>query len=111
MQCLSLIPGVSRSGIVITGARYLNFNRSESAKIAFLFSIPTLLSVCTYGLLKLIELKNLNITIHNFLAIILSFFFSYITLKFFIKYLKKSNFSIFAVYRIILGFIIFIYVY
>ena len=111
MQCLSLIPGVSRSGISIIGARFLNFDRIQSAKIAFLFSIPTLIAVSAYGILKLIELKNLNITVHNFWAIILSFIFSFITLKIFIKYLKKFSLLIFVIYRIILGFIIFIYVY
>ena len=111
MQCLSLIPGVSRSGITITGARFLNFDRIQSAKIAFLFSIPTLITVSTYGVLKLIELNNLNITAHNFWAIIFSFIFSLITLKIFIKYLKKFSLFIFVIYRIVLGFLIFAYVY
>ena len=44
-QILSLIPGVSRSGISITAARMLNFNRFDSAKISFLLSIPTLAAV------------------------------------------------------------------
>ncbi len=52
MQILSLIPGVSRSGITITGARFLNFNRIESAKISFLFSIPILASVSFYGFIN-----------------------------------------------------------
>ena len=111
MQCLSLIPGVSRSGITITGARFLNFNRIQSAKIAFLFSIPTLIAVSSYGVLKLVELKNLNITVHNLWAIIFAFIFSLIALKIFIKYLKKFSLFIFVVYRIILGFLIFVYVY
>ena len=42
LQVLSLIPGVSRSGISITGARFLQFKRVEAAKISFLLSIPTL---------------------------------------------------------------------
>jgi undecaprenyl-diphosphatase len=111
MQCLSLIPGVSRSGITITGARFLNFNRSDSAKIAFLFSIPTLLAVSFYGVTKLIEIKNFIITVDNFWAIFFSFVFSLITLKFFIKYLKKFSLFIFVIYRIVLGLLIFAYVY
>ena len=111
MQCISLIPGVSRSGITITGARFLNFNRIDSAKIAFLFSIPTLIAVSTYGILKLVELKNLNITANNFWAMVFSFIFSLIALKIFIKYLKKFSLFIFVFYRIILGVVIFIYVY
>ena len=111
MQCLSLIPGVSRSGITITGARFLNYDRIQSAKIAFLFSIPTLIAVSTYGVLKMVELKNLNITVHNFWAIIFAFIFSLIVLKIFIKYLKKFSLFIFVIYRIALGFLIIAYVY
>ena len=50
LQILSLIPGVSRSGIAITGARTLKFNRYDSAKISFLLSIPTLAAVSIFGL-------------------------------------------------------------
>ena len=49
-QILSLVPGVSRSGITITAARILKFNRVDSAKISFLLSIPTLAAVSIFGL-------------------------------------------------------------
>lgn len=110
-QILSLIPGVSRSGITITGARFLNFNRVEAAKISFLLSIPTLLAVSSYGIIKIIGLKNLEITIQNFWSIFLSFIISLITLKFFIKFLKQFSLLLFVIYRIILGSVLFIYVY
>lgn len=110
-QVLALIPGVSRSGITITGARYLKFNRTESAKISFLLSIPTLTAVSVYGILKIILLKNIYLTTQNFWAVILSFAFSLITLKFFIKFLKKFSLVFFVVYRIILGMVILTYVY
>ena len=51
-QVLSLIPGVSRSGITISAARMLNFERFDSAKISFLLSIPTLAAVSLFGLKK-----------------------------------------------------------
>ena len=53
-QILSLIPGVSRSGIAITAARLLNFNRLESAKISFLLSIPILGAVSLFGMKNLL---------------------------------------------------------
>ena len=53
-QVLSLIPGVSRSGITITTARFLKFNRYDAAKISFLLSIPTLGEVSIYGIQNLI---------------------------------------------------------
>ena len=49
LHIFSLIPGVSRSGIAITAARFLNFNRVDAAKISFLLSIPILAAVSFYG--------------------------------------------------------------
>lgn len=111
IQILSLMPGVSRSGITMTVARLLKFNRIDSAKISFLLSIPTLLAVSAYNIFKILELENVQITIENLGGIFLSFIFSFITLKFFIKFLKKFTLIIFVIYRLILGIIIFIYVF
>ena len=103
LQILSLIPGVSRSGIAITAARILNFKRVDSAKIAFLISIPILGAVTFFGIKNLISSDDLNFTYLNLLSIIVSFFFSLITIKFFLKYINKSNLNIFVYYRIFLG--------
>ena len=110
-QVLSLIPGVSRSGITITGARFLNFNRIDSVKISFLISIPTLLAVSIYNLKGLLLGENLEVSILNFLGIGLSFIFSYITIRIFIQFLKKFSLLFFAIYRVILGTVILLYVY
>lgn len=109
MQTLSLIPGVSRSGITISAARFLKFDRVEAAKISFLYSIPTLIVICSYNLSKIIELKSLHLTIQNSWGVIFSFIFSLITLKIFTKFLKKFSLTFFMVYRIIFGFFILIY--
>ena len=74
-QMMSLIPGVSRSGITITATRLLNFKRYDSAKISFLLSIPTLAAVSVFGLNDLISSKSLNFTIINLTAILFSFYF------------------------------------
>ena len=111
LQMLSLIPGVSRSGIVITGARFLKFDRIESTKISFLFSIPILSIVSFYNILKIYKLDYFEITVQNYWAVILSFVFSLITLKLFINFIKKISFSIFVFYRIVLGILILLYVY
>ena len=57
-QVLSLIPGVSRSGITISSERLLKFNRVDSAKISFLLSIPTLAIVSIYGLREIFLSEN-----------------------------------------------------
>ena len=54
-QILALIPGVSRAGITITAARFLNYNRVDSTKISFLLSIPTLGAVSIFGVKNIIE--------------------------------------------------------
>ena len=113
LQCFSLIPGVSRSGIVITASRFLKFDRIDSAKISFLLSIPTLLAVSCYGFFKMIqEGKSIQNEI-NYLSIILSFIFSYLTIKYLLLYLKKFSLNFFVIYRICLGVILLstIYIY
>ena len=83
LQISSLIPGVSRSGIAITAARFLKFKRNDAAKISFLISIPILGAVSGYGFINILFTKNINFTIINLLAIILSFLFSFLTIKYF----------------------------
>lgn len=105
-QILSLIPGVSRSGITITAARFLKFQRYDSAKISFLLSIPTLAAVSIFGLKNLIVSDNLDLSIASLISIFLSFLFSLITINYFLKYIKKFSLYVFVVYRIILGIVI-----
>ncbi len=105
-QILSLIPGVSRSGITITAARFLNFNRVDSLKISFLLSIPTLVSVSIYGLKNIFFSSDKTILQLNLISIFLSFVFSYLTIKFFLDFIKKYNLNIFVFYRVVLGVII-----
>ena len=110
-QVLSLIPGVSRSGITITIARLLKFKRYDAAKISFLLSIPTLGVVSIYGLNKVISSNDYSFSLLNIYSIILSFIFSLVTIKYFLKYLKNFSLNIFIVYRILLGFIILFFAY
>ena len=110
-QILSLIPGVSRSGITITGSRLFNFNRVDAAKISFLMSIPILIVISGYNFNSLLNKDSLELSILNLNSIILSYFFSYITIKFFLNFLKKFNLTYFVVYRIFLGIIILYFSY
>ena len=110
-QILSLIPGVSRSGITISAARLLCFKRYDAAKISFLLSIPTLGAVSIFGLKNIIFSSNLDYSILNIASILLSFIFSYITIKYFLKYIKKFSLKLFVIYRIILGLILLSFAY
>jgi len=105
-QILSLIPGVSRSGIAITASRLLSFKRVDATKISFLLSIPILGAVSIFGLKNLIFSENSYFTASNLSAIFFSFFTSLITIKYFFIYIKKFNLNIFVYYRIVLGLIL-----
>ena len=109
-QILSLIPGVSRAGIVITGARFLKFNRTDSAKISFLLSIPALFGASVLGLNDILK-QDTELSYLAILAIIFSFLFSFITVKFFLEFIKKFTMNIFVIYRILLGLFLLFLVY
>ena len=110
-QILSLVPGVSRSGIIISASRILSFKRTEAARLSFLLSIPTLGAVSIYNINELILTNNLSITIDNYSSIFLSMVFSFFSIKYLIKYLRKFSLFFFVIYRVILGIIIIAYVY
>ena len=110
-QMISLVPGVSRSGITITAARLLKFNRYDAAKISFLLSIPTLAVVSIFGIKNIVSAENMNISFLNLFSILLSFVFSLITIKYFLQYIKSFSLDIFVIYRVILGIVILAFAY
>ena len=110
-QIFSLLPGASRSGAAITAARFLNYNRLDSAKISFLLSIPTLAAVSIFGINNLLRSDSLEFSLLNLISIFFSFIFSFITIKYFLKYIKNFNLNIFVMYRILLGLVILILAY
>ncbi len=110
-QILALIPGVSRSGITITSARILGFKRYDASKISFLLSIPALGAVSIFGVKNIVFSDNVDLSIINLAVILLSFIFSFITIKYFLKYIQKFSLSIFVFYRITLGILILYYNY
>ena len=107
IQTLSLIPGVIRSGVVITIGRMLNFNREDSLKISFFLSIPALLGASVLSIKDIIN-ESIHINFLLIFSIILSFLFSYLTIKYLLIYVQKFTLKIFVIYRIILSFIIFL---
>ena len=103
MQTLAIMPGVSRSGIVITAALLLNYSREDSIKIAFLLSIPAIFMATVYQSMQLYEVGNIEILNGHLLGMILSFIFSYITIHLFISTINKISFTPYIIYRIALG--------
>ena len=103
-QVLAFIPGASRAGVTITGARILNIKRESAAVFSMLLSIP----IITASLfLALISIHNDNTSDFNLNGPIIATFVSFITalisIHFMMRILKFTNFNIFIIYRIILG--------
>ena len=109
-QILSLLPGVSRAGITITAARILKFNRLDSSKISFLLSIPALGGASFLGL-KDVFSQSVEFNYLVMIAVISSFIFSFMTVKFFLIYINKFSMNAFVIYRILIALILFIIIY
>jgi undecaprenyl-diphosphatase len=109
-QIFSLIPGVSRAGITMTAARILKFNRVDSSKISFLLAIPALSGASFLGLKDLFN-QSVEFNYLVIIAIVSSFIFSFITVKFFLEYINKFSMNAFVIYRIIIALILFFIIY
>ena len=109
-QILSLVPGVSRAGITITAARILKFNRVDSSKISFLLSIPALAGASVLSLKDVLG-QSVEFNYLIVIAIISSFIFSFLTVKFFLIYINKFSMNAFVIYRIIIALILFSLIY
>ena len=110
LQVLAIIPGVSRSGIVITTSRFLNFNRVDSSKISFYLSIPALGGASFLGLKDIFN-AGINFDFIFIFSIIFSFFISYLTIKYFLIYVKNFDLKFFVYYRVFLALVLFFIVY
>ena len=107
-QCLALIPGTSRSGITITAARLLGLNRPDSAKFSMLLSVPT---IAAGALLAFLEASHETLSTSALSmgsAVVLSAIFGLIAISFLMKWVQKSSFAVFAIYRLVLGIILLI---
>ena len=109
-QILALIPGVSRAGITLTVARFLRFNRVDSSKIAFLLSIPALAGASFLGLKDAVQ-QSIEFNYLLLIAITFSFVFSFVTVKYFIKYVSNFSLIVFVIYRILVGIILLLIIY
>ena len=109
-QIIALLPGTSRAGITITAGRILGFDRTDSTKISFYLSIPALAGASAIGIKDLLK-ENIEFNFIVLVGIFLSFIFSLITIKYFLKFIKKFSFKIFVFYRIILSLILLYIIY
>lgn len=108
-QCLSLIPGTSRSGSTILGAIILGVGRPAGAEFSFFLAIPTMLGASALKLVKFL-LSGATATGMEILILavgcVVSFVVSLLVIKGLMEYVRKHSFSVFGVYRIILGILV-----
>ncbi len=105
-QSLALVPGTSRSGITMTSARFLGFKRTEAARFSLLLSIVAIGGAGALSSLDLVQEGNMNLGTDVLVAILLSFLAGWGAIAVMMRWLQKSSFTPFAIYRVILGIII-----
>ena len=113
-QCLSLIPGTSRSGSTILGAIILGVARPAGAEFSFFMAIPTMLGASALKLLKYaLEIVKGEALAPNgteiavlIVGCIVAFVVSLLVIKGLMEYVRKHSFSVFGIYRIILGIVV-----
>ena len=101
-QALAFIPGVSRSGVTMTMGRLLKVERESVAKYSFMLSAPIVLAATLY------KFKDFELNAQFFIGVISSFLVGLAVIKFLMQYLRKGSFKIFAIYRVIIGVLIYI---
>ena len=108
-QLLAVIPGTSRSGSTILGATLMGFDRKTAMEFSFFMAIPAMFGA---SLLKLVKAKiafNWYAVMILLVGIIVSFLVSIVAIQRLLKYIRKHDFTIFGVYRIILGIVVLIF--
>lgn len=108
-QALALIPGTSRSGICLTAARFMGFDRTSSAKFAFLLSIPSILGAGLLTAVDAVKAGQNLLTQDFFLAIVMSFLVGLMAIHFMLVFLNRHGVWIFTLYRVLLGIILFLF--
>jgi undecaprenyl-diphosphatase len=108
-QCLSLVPGTSRSGSTILGGILIGVSRGAAAEFSFFMAIPTMLGASAIKLLKFmmsgVSASGMEIAV-LVVGCVVSFVVSMVVIKALMEYVRKHSFSAFGVYRIVLGVIV-----
>jgi undecaprenyl-diphosphatase len=110
-QVLALIPGTSRSGITITGARQLGYSRQEGVRLAMLMSIPTILASGALLGVEVIATADADAARDGAIAAVFAFAAALAALWGMMSLLKRISFTPYVIYRVILGSILLIIAY
>ena len=109
-QAVALVPGTSRSGITITAARFLGFERAEAARFSFLLGIPAIAGAGALTLGEVIS-SGQNISSGAVWAAFLTFFAALAAIAILMAVVRRTSFLVFVIYRILLGLVLFAMLY
>ena len=109
-QVFALIPGASRSGVTMTAAMTMGYDRTKAAQFSFLLAIPALLMTTAYGFLKLYQEPSEYNMLGVFTVLIVSFLASLLSIKLFLKLINKISIATFMWYRFALAILIIGYI-
>ncbi|MBK9220580.1 MAG: undecaprenyl-diphosphate phosphatase [Saprospiraceae bacterium] len=111
VQCLSIIPGVSRAGATIIGGIFNGLDKKQATEFSFLLAVPTMIAATGYDLLKTPLKFNQTQFLLLGVGLITAFIFAWIAVKLFMKFLNTYGFSFFGWYRIVIGVLFLILIY
>ena len=105
-QALALVPGTSRSGITITAARMLGFERQDAARFSFLLSAPVILLAAGYKFLEMLLSDAVVAWGQLGLGALVACVVAYLSIDFFMRVITRIGLAPFAIYRLLLAAII-----
>ena len=111
-QVLALIPGTSRSGATIVGAMLIGTNRTVAAEFTFYLAIPVMLGASLLKVVKFLfdgGVMGGTEIVYRLVGMIVAFVVSIVVIKFLMSFIKKNDFKVFGIYRIILGIAVLVY--
>jgi len=109
-QILAFIPGASRAGVTITGARFLGYDRLNAARFSMILSIPIILASMTLSLINVSKENYVDVNLsQSFTAAIVAFITALLSIIFLMKFIKTFNFNIFIIYRFLLGILLLLF--
>ena len=110
-QAIALVPGTSRSGITITGARLLGYGRQDAAKLAMLMSIPTIIASGALLTAEVVITADIGLLRDGVIAAVFAFFAALLALSLMMRLLRSVSFTPYVIYRIALGIVLLAFAY
>ena len=99
-QALAIFPGFSRSGTTILAARLMGLSKTAATKFTFLLSVPIIAGAAV------LKVPELALNVETIVGVVVSFVVGLISIKFLLSYIKKHDFSVFVIYRVVFAIII-----